>query len=272
MSAIGKRLLNGFTATALAAALAVGGITMAPQAEASRNTGEGSLLSAEEVSNFAKRVEHYAAERGARVFLLARVGRPRDEMPEGVNFTHVGIAVYSNITTETGETVQGYAIHNLYQRGDTPDVSELVVDYPTDFFTGVHTLEAAMLIPTPALQRQLLKVIGSDSYSKLHNPKYSVLANPYDVQFQNCTEHTLDVINAAIYGTDDKAQLKANTKAYFKAQPIEMNPLKLSLGSMFIDEVTLKDHDFQVQTATYTRLADYLQQNGMVSERVVLAN
>jgi hypothetical protein len=41
------------------------------------------------------------------------------------------------------------------------------------------------------------------------------LANPFNIQFQNCTEFTLDLINAAIYQTKDIAQLKANAKAYF---------------------------------------------------------
>ena len=56
--------------------------------------------SAESISTFAKDVEQYAAKQGARAFIIARVGRPENELPKGIKYTHTAIAVYSSITLD----------------------------------------------------------------------------------------------------------------------------------------------------------------------------
>ncbi len=213
-----------------------------------------------ELLAFSKKVERTAASHGARVFILARQGRPDSELPEGINYTHVAFAVYSNIRTEDGRSIPGYAIYNLYQDEQDPGRSNLVVDYPVDFFAGAEQLKTGIIIPSVPLQKRLLKVITSETYRNLHNPTYSVLANPGDSKYQNCTEHTLDVIQAAVYDTDSKKAIKANTRAYFKPQQINISPIKLLFGSMFIPDVKIGDQDEQINTATYTTIVNYLQQ------------
>lgn len=222
----------------------------------------------ETVKTFAKSVEKYAAQQGAQVFIIGRVGRPESELPKGVKFTHAAIAVYSNIELESGEVIKGYAIHNLYQKQEKKNRSSLVIDYPIDFFWGVDNLKAGVIIPAPALQAKLIEAISSGKNQELHNPKYSVLANPFNDTFQNCTEHTLDVINAAIYNTTDKAQLKANTKAYFKPQQISTSPIVLMLGSMFMKDVTMKDHNGKIKTATFSTIGKYLDENKLMAKAV----
>jgi hypothetical protein len=224
----------------------------------------------EEIVSFAKKVERTLAAKGARVALLARVGRPPSEMPEGMHFTHVGLAVYSAITTQDGRTIPGYSIYNLYQNNDQPDVSELVQDFPVDFFAGVAKLEAGVLIPSATLQRRLLEVIASPTYAALHEPHYSVIANPYTLGRQNCTEFVLDVVNAAIYQTEDIRVIKANEKAYFVAQPVNVNPLKLILGALFSAEVSTSDQSGPPITATFERIGDYLTKYDSTSESFTL--
>lgn len=224
----------------------------------------------EQIVNFAKKVEKTMAAKGAYIAILARMGRPASELPEGMHFTHVAFAVYSEITTTDGRKVPGYAIYNLYQLNDRPDVSDLVQDYPVDFFSGVAVLEAGIIIPSPELQKRLLNVIASPAYKALHEPSYSLIANPYTLGRQNCTEHTLDVINAAIYQTDDVNKIKANEKAYFEAQPVNVSPLKLALGSMFSAEVSTSDHDGKPVTATFETIGKYLQKYDTGSETLIL--
>lgn len=214
---------------------------------------------AEEIIGFAKKVERSLATEGARVAILARMGRPLSEMPVGMRFTHVAFAVYSNITLANGSVVPGYAIYNLYQKDDRPDVSVLAQDFPVDFFAGVAQLEAGILIPSPELQQRLLDVISSPVYASLHDPRYSLIANPYTLGRQNCTEFVLDVVNAAIYQTSDINIIKANAQAYFKAQTVNVNPFKLMLGAMFSAEVSTSDHQGKPVTATFEKIAEYLQ-------------
>lgn len=219
------------------------------------------------ILQFSKQVEQTLASKGARVALIARVGRPQSEMPEGMHFTHVSFAVYSNITLHDQRVVPGYAVYNLYQSDTEPDTSALVQDYPVDFFAAVFALESGVIIPSPELQKRLLEVITSPTYKKLHDPHYSAIANPFTLGRQNCTEHTLDVLFAAIYQTDDIRQIKASEKAFFTAQPVNVNPLKLMLGAMFSSEITLSDQPTRpAETATFETIARFLQKYDAGSE------
>ena len=199
------------------ALIAAGAASAGGFSSASTHREEVANFPAEQVVAFSKKVEHALASSGARVAIISRMGRPLSEMPEGMRYTHVAFAVYSSITTADGRTVPGYAIYNLYQRDGQPDVSDLVQDYPVDFFAGVAELESGVIIPSPALQRRLLQVIGSPTYRALHDPHYSLIANPYTLGKQNCTEFVLDVVQASIYETSDIKVIKANTRAHFKS-------------------------------------------------------
>jgi hypothetical protein len=220
----------------------------------------------EEIVKFSKKVEKTLAQKGARVAIIARVGRPRNKLPEGINFTHTAIAVYSQITTSDGRKIPGYAIQNLYQRADQPDVSDLIQDFPVDFFSGVEVLEAGIIIPSPELQKRLLTVLASPLYKELHNPKYSVIANPFNTELQNCTEHILDLIVAAIYETDDIKLIKANEKKYFEPQVVNVNFVKLFFGSMFTADVATSDHSGTPVTVTFTTIGKFLTKYNAASE------
>jgi hypothetical protein len=229
-------------------------------------------FSAKEVDKFAKSVELFAAKEGARAFIIGRVGRPEKDLPEGINFTHTAIAVYSSITLDTGEKVKGYAIHNLYQKEGQSDKSELVIDYPVDFFWGVSSLKAGIIIPTPEVQQRIMEVIASGKDKQIHNENYSVIANPFNNTFQNCTEHTLNILNVGVYQTTDMTQLKNNAEQHFKPQKIKANPFKLLLGNWFVDDVSTKDHSGKVYTTTFTTIGKYLQNNELLAKAVVLDN
>jgi len=235
-------------------------------ASGSSSAAEEIHFSAEQIIKFAKQVEITLAGKGAQVAILARMGRPAAELPEGMHFTHVAFAVYSQITTADGRKIPGYAIYNLYQQNDHPEISTLVQDFPVDFFAGVAVLEAGIIIPSANLQQRLLEVINSPTYAALHDPHYSLIANPYTLGKQNCTEHTLDVISAAIYQTDDLRRIKANEKAYFKAQAVKVNPFKLALGSIFSAEIATSDQPGDPVTATFETIGLYLQKYDAGSE------
>jgi len=225
-----------------------------------------------ELAPFAKKIEKYAASKGARVFLIARLGSPKSELPENIEFTHVGLAVYSEIKTSTGEVLMGYAIHNLYQNANDLNVSNLIIDYPLDFFMGAAELKAGIIIPKLQLQKKLLASLASGVNKVLHNANYSVIANPYLSSYQNCTEHILDILFSSIYGIDDVAQIKANERAYFKAQEIKISPLKRMLAPMLSREISTSDHQGQIQTATFSTIAKFLNDYALAESSVVIDN
>jgi len=231
---------------------------------------EGELhFKPEEILSFSKKVEKVLGENGARVAILGKVGRSRDQLPEGVFFTHTAFAVYSDIKTSDNKDLKGYAIYNLYQKSDDLSKSDLVIDYPVDFFADTEQLETGIIIPKPEVQQKLLELISSGKYKKLHNPNYSVIANPYTVDKQNCTEYTLDVLFAAIYDTDDINVIKEKEKEHFKAFKLDINPLKLMLGSIFVPEISTSDHPNDIETTTFETIGNYLVQENLLKGRFV---
>lgn len=236
------------------------------QAYAGSASGGEPHFSAEQLVTLSKNVEHAIAARGARVALVSRVGRPPDELPEGIEFTHVAFAVYSQITTDDGRVVPGYAMYNLYQSDERPNSSFLKQDYPLDYYAAVYELKAGIIIPDRKLQNRLLKVIFSSTYPALHNPRYSATSNPFNDRYQNCTEFVLDVMNAAIYDTSDYRRIKANEAAYFEPEPVRVGAVKLLLGSLFVPDITTSDHSGPVATATFGSIARYMQRHGIADE------
>jgi len=225
----------------------------------SSGAGDETHFEPAQIAAFAKKVERTLAASGARVAVVSRVGMPLDQVPEGFHYSHVGFAVYSQITTSDGTIVPGYAMYNLYQQDAHPEVSTLVQDFPVDFFAGVQLLESGIIIPSDELQDRLLAVIASPTYAALHDPHYSVIANPFTLGRQNCTEFVLDVTVAAIYQTDDIARIKAAEKAYFVAQPVTVPSLKLLVGSIFMAGVSTSDQPGAPVTATFERISDFLR-------------
>ena len=220
----------------------------------------------EQIVKFSKKVEKTLAKKGVRVAIVGRVGRSRKDLPKGISFTHTAFMVYSQVTTSDNRKIPAYVLYNLYQRNNQLNRSDLVQDYPIDFFASVQELEAGIIIPKPKLQKKLLKILTSSTYKKLHNTNYSVIANPFTEKLQNCTEHTLDVVVAAIYDTDNLKVIKNYEKKYFTPQEVDVNPFKLLLGSMFIDDVATSDHTETPATATFTTIKDFLFKYNLASE------
>lgn len=245
-------------------------VSPCPPAFAGGTQAERPQFAPQQIDAFSKQVERELGQRSARIALISRVGLDRASLPEGIEFTHVGFAVYSSIRLADGRTVPGYAMYNLYQDSETQNSSYLKQDYPLDYYAAVYVLEAGVVIPIPDMQRRLLAVIFSDTYAELHNPRYSAISNPFTSDLQNCTEFVLDVINAAVYQTDDVRLIKANEAAYFAPQPVEVDGLSLFFASMFTPDIALSDHEGPVRTATFWSVARYMQQHGLADEVFVV--
>jgi len=171
-----------------------------------------------------------------------------------------------DVTGNDGRLRRGYRVWNLYQNADDPSVSSLVQDSPTEFFIGVKQLRTQVIIPKPKVQTRILKVLTDGTFQRLHNPNYSLLANPDNNLYQNCTEHVLNAVMAALYQTDDINRIKANTAAYFTAQPINLTPLERTLSPLFIPGLTTKDHRGGIETATFGSIARFMSKYKLVGD------
>lgn len=242
-------------------------VTLLPVASfAGSSAASNPVLPVNEVAGFANRVQQDLAARGANVAIVSRVGRDPAVLPDGIEYTHVAFWVYSRLTQADGTTGMGYRVYNLYQQEGNLTRSDLVQDTPSDFFAGAHSLDAGIIIPDPRLQRKLLDIIASPTYAALHNANYSVLANPRTGRFQNCTEHTLDVLFAALYDTNDRLQIKANIAAYFVPQSVPLNGLQRLFAPAASQALTTADHGSHVGTATFGSIARFMESNDLHDE------
>lgn len=202
--------------------------------------------------------------------ILARAGRPANDLPNGIRFTHTGIAVYEPVRQANGDIQHTYTVYNLYQGKDgDPDISFLAQDFVYEMAAGSATGELGILIPTPELQKAMIETIRSPRYEALQNPSYNLLANPYRDQFDNCVSHTLKVIMASIYDTDNEARIYRNIRAYYQAQPVELSRLQ-QLGLNFMEGITADDKEGDFKTATFLSLKRFLEQNGLLQSYVVV--
>ncbi len=234
-------------------------------ATAQASSAAGTIEAPEKVIPFAKKVERELAERGALVAIVSRMGRDPKQMPDGIGeYTHVGIWVYSEMTAADGSKVNGYAVYNLYQTEEDAGRSTLVQDFPAEFFGSVFDLKTGIVIPTPEVQAEILRVLNSPAYGKLHVPAYSVVANPYDWRYQNCANFVMSVLVSAIYGTDDRAEITGYLKAHYEPQQVKLSGVTRAFGSIFVDGFATSDHEGgPLRTSTFDSIVRFLTTYGM---------
>lgn len=261
--------------TALGLSLALLGTAAAPPAVAqdSSAAAPAAHLTPAEAAAFGKQVERELAGRGVRVAMVFRAGRSRDAMPDGFAYTHGAFWVHRSIQTADERTLTGYAVHNLYH-GDgvsrPKSTSYLAQDWPTDFTRGSRADDVAVIVPTPEMQRRLLKIVDSPDYARLHDPSYSIVANPWAGRHQNCNTFMLDVVGAAAWATTDRRQLAANLRAHFRPSRVETGLLTRVFAPLVDDRVRTDDQSGPIQTAGYESLRDFMGQHALSSEAFVL--
>ncbi len=233
----------------------------APSAQAGSTAATNAILPKGQVASFSDRVQKVLADKGAHVAIVSRMGRDPRDMPKGITYTHVAFWVFSEITLADGTKGTGYRAYNLYQDAERSSRSYLMQDGPADFFAGAQRLDAGVIVPDTRLQKKLLAVIASPAFKALHNRRYSVLSNPNTAQFQNCTEHLMDVMMSALYGTRDKAQIKANMAAHFTPSVIEVSAQKRAWAPVLSQALSTRDHGDQIRTATFGSIAAFMKKH-----------
>lgn len=250
-------------AGAIALAMAMTGTTHAGTGSEAAPAGR---FTVEDSAGFSKQIERDLAARGARLALVFRAGQPRENLPDGVRYTHGAIWVHSQLETADGRQIHGYAVHNLYHREDNRRRSELVQDWPLNFTLGDVEGEVGVIIPSPEMQARLVRLLAGGGGDRLHQPDYSLISNPFDLRFQNCTEYLLDLVAAAAWETTDRAQIKANLRAHFQPAGIDAGPLGRLFGPLADERVRLDDHRGAIRTTTYASLAGFMERYGLLTE------
>lgn len=230
-------------------------------------------LTAEQAAAFSKQVERELGGKGARLAIVFRTGETRDKLPDGISYTHGAFWTFVPISMDDGRVINGYAVYNLYH-GDgktlAMDKSYLHQDFPIDFIAPSAVDDVAVIIPTPEMQRRILAIMDSPSYRALHIEPYSLVSNPHDIKYQNCTEFMLDIVAAAAWETTDMAQIKANLKQHFKPTKVKTSLIERFLAPLAEDRIKTDDQGSTIITATYESMAAFMKDNGLLAEAYIL--
>lgn len=269
-----RSLIAAVAALSLAAcASAGGGSTTAGGGGFSARGAPASHLTAEQAAAFSKQVERDLADKGARLAIVFRTGETRDMLPDGISYTHGAFWTFVPISLDDGRVINGYAVYNLYH-GDgktlAMDKSYLHQDFPIDFVAPSAVDDVAVIVPTAEMQRRILSIMDSPTYRALHIEPYSLVSNPHDIRYQNCTEFMLDIIAAAAWETADMAQIKANLKQHFRPTKVKTSLIERFLAPLAEDRIKTDDQGGTIITATYESMAAFMRDNGLLKEAYIL--
>lgn len=260
-------------ALSLAACASAGGSRPAGGEGFSARGAPAVHLTAEQAAAFSKQVERDLAERGARLAIVFRTGETRDALPDGISYTHGAFWTFVPISLDDGRVINGYAVYNLYH-GDgktlAMDKSYLHQDFPIDFVAPSAVDDVAVIVPTPEMQRRILAIMDSPSYRALHIEPYSLVSNPHDIKYQNCTEFMLDIIAAAAWETTDMVQIKANLKQHFRPTKVKTSLIERFFAPIAEDRIKTDDQGGTIVTATYESMAAFMKDNGLLKEAYIL--
>jgi len=269
-----RSLIAAVAALSLAAcASAGGGSTTAGGGGFSARGAPANHLTAEQAAAFSKQVERDLADKGARLAIVFRTGETRDMLPDGISYTHGAFWTFVPISLDDGRVINGYAVYNLYH-GDgktlAMDKSYLHQDFPIDFVAPSAVDDVAVIVPTAEMQRRILSIMDSPTYRALHIEPYSLVSNPHDIRYQNCTEFMLDIIAAAAWETADMAQIKANLKQHFRPTKVKTSLIERFLAPLAEDRIKTDDQGSTIITATYESMAAFMRDNGLLKEAYIL--
>jgi hypothetical protein len=247
-----------FLALLVVVVIVLTSVGLSPDAQAGSEAANAPRFAAEDAAAFSKQIEQELAARGARVAIVFRSGRAREDLPDGVRYTHGAFWVHSAVATQDGRNLSGYSVHNLYHGTADPTRSSLVQDWPLNFTFGDAIGEVGIIIPTPEMQRRILQMMVFGAYEDLHNPDYALLSNPHDMRFQNCNEFIIDVIASAVWQTDDRRQIKANLDAWYEPTHLRLGLFERLFGPSADPRLRMSDHDGAIRTATFGSMRDFM--------------
>lgn len=206
------------------------------------------------------RVQDVLAASGAQVALVARVGQDLSRF--GLTYSHAAFALRDH-------PMGRWAVVHLLNECGT-DRSSLHDEGLGAFFLDVHRPEALVVVPSAALQDRLVRVLGSQTASQLHEPRYNMLSYPFTPRYQNSNQWLLEVF-AAANATDIAVSSRQQAVDWLKAtgyrpRTIELGTLTRLGGRMFRANIAFDDHPFgrrmagHIDTATVESIVSFMQQ------------
>jgi hypothetical protein len=232
-----SRLPRTIAAALTAAALL---LLVLPAAQAGSSCEERAIGATElrNAMQMAARTRDLLDASGASVAIVGRVGGDLSE--HGLRYTHAGIILRDH---RDGRWTFVHLL-NLCGSDRSAIYDEGLVNF---FLDDLFAFEAVVLIPSPALQQRLVSVVNSELSLGLHNPEYSMIANPSSTRYQNSNQWLLEILAAAlepagVVRSRAQAQAVLTLKGY-TADEVGISALKRLGAALTRANVRFDDHD-----------------------------
>jgi len=208
---------------------------------------------------------------GARVVLLARAGQ--DLSRYGLRYSHVGLAY----KTDAGPW---RVVHKLNQCGTA--VAAVYRQGLAEFFLDdLWRYEAAWVVPTPAVQTQLLAALNEPPARivRLHVAPYSIVSYAWGLKYQQSNQWAIETLAGAMepatIANRDQAQAWLHFKGY-QPTTLRLGPLTRLGGRIGSANVAFDDHppdlrfSDRIETVTVDSIFAWLPRAGLGGAPVVL--
>jgi len=174
---------------------------------------------------------------GTKVALVARVGQ--DLSKYGLRFSHMGFVVKNHPDGPWS------VVHMLNQCGT--DRSDIYIQGLGNFFAdGMVAYEAAILTLPAETQDRLEKFLTGSRVKRFFEPKYSVVAYPFAIKYQNSNQWALETLASALAQEGDISN-RSEAQQWLKDAGYEPSVLNIGTmtrlgGRMFKANVAFDDH------------------------------
>ncbi|QYF92220.1 DUF2145 domain-containing protein [Massilia sp. PAMC28688] len=207
---------------------------------------------------------------GAQVALLARVGQ--DLSSYGLRYSHLAFAWRDH--------PQGrwLVVHELNRCGT--DASALFNEGLANFFLDdLFAFEAKIVVPSPESQARIAQALSSPVASRMHSPRYNMLAFPFSTMYQNSNQWVLETYAAS----SDPLAAASRTAAqgWLKLAGYQPKAIRVWTGKrlgarMFTVNISFDDHPLgrrmagQIDTVTVESVLDFVKRRDPQAREILV--
>ncbi len=228
-------------------------------------------VSVQQGMQLAERTSQALDASGASVVVLARAGQ--DLGKYGLHWSHMGLAY----RTEAGPwrvvhklNQCGSAVAGLYRQG----LGEFFLDDPWRY-------EAAWVVPTPAVQAQLLTALNESParIGRLHVAPYSIVSYAWGQTYQQSNQWAVETLAAAMEPATITSREQAQAWLRFKGYvptTLKLGPLTRLGGRITAANVAFDDHPNEkrfsdrIETVTVDSVFAWMPRAGLGAAPVLL--
>ena len=264
---LARGLARALCIATLATTLSAGPALAGQNCEPRRPTVDAMRRDLALAASVAGQLDEMARRDGTRVLLLARAGQNLAQY--GLRYSHLGIAYRDDAALDGRGAWR--VVHKLNQCGSSQ--SALYRQGLAEFFgDGLYAHEAGVVVLKAELAARVLPQLKDDALlATLHEPRYNMLAYPWDGPYQQSNQWAIETLAML---ADPAVISRATARDWLRARDYRPTTLQISpmtrLGARLTSaHIAFDDHPFgrrmagQIDTVTVDSVFAWMGRTGL---------